>query len=344
MKLKALLLALLIATAPVVAQRNPGNPVDHLPANQEILTHFGERADFSPDNQEVAFMSGSFGNAFVINLKTREIRCLTCGVPGAAFLRVMHLANGDYILMGPEKFTDIHISRTRDNELWYLSRKPGSKPVRLGNKMSEGAAISKKSMKISFSELPAQFPDMPRDSSRLVVAELDLSGAIPKLINRKVVYESHDASCHLEAQDFYDDDTRMTFTCYNSKDLPADTEILASAMGIDLTTGKVVNFSNAPTTYNECEGIFADGKYTCIEGDRHVAQLGGKHGSHNIDIYKLKLDGTGKDFVRLTHFNDFEGWKASNPVISTDGKLMAFQIARTADEAGVGYGLVLYKF
>ena len=178
----------------------------------------------------------------------------------------------------------------------------------------------------------------------MVVAELDLSGGTPKLINRKVVYESHDASCHLEAQDFYDNDTKMTFTCYNSKDLPADSEILASAMGIDLRTGKVVNFSNAPGTYNECEGIFADGKYTCVEGDRHVAQLGGKHGSRNIDIYKLKLDGTGKDFVRLTHFNDYEGWKASNPIISTDGKLMAFQIAHTADEAGVGYGLVLYKF
>ena len=38
---------------------------------------------------------------------------------------------------------------------------------------------------------------------------------------------------------------------------------------------------------------------------------------------RLRLDGTGKDFVRLTRFNDYEGWKASNPVISTDGKLMA---------------------
>ena len=42
----------------------------------------------------------------------------------------MHLSNGDYILIGPEKFIDIRISRMRDNELWYLSRKPGSKPVK----------------------------------------------------------------------------------------------------------------------------------------------------------------------------------------------------------------------
>ena len=53
------------------------------------------------------------------------------------------------------------------------------------------------------------------------------------------------------------------------------------------------------------------------------------------------MDGTGKDFVRLTHFNDYEGWKASNPVVSSDGKWIAYQIARTADEAGVGYGIIL---
>ena len=333
---KSLILLVLI-TAPLYAQRKPGSPLDALPKNVELITHFGERADISPDNQRIAFMDKSFGDAFVIDLKTRIIRCLTCNIPGAAFLRVMHFSNGDYLLIGPEKFTDIHTSRHNDNELWYLSQKPGSKPIRLGNKMSEGAALSKKSLKISFSELPAQFPDMPKGSSRLEVAELDLSTGTPRLINKKTVYESRDNSCTLEAQDFYDNDSKMTFTCYEPKGL-------ASAMGIDLQTGKVTNFSQAPGTYNECEGIFPDGRYTCVEGDRQVEKLGGDHGSHNIDIWKLRLDGTGKDFVRLTHFNDYEGWKASNPVVSTDGKFMAFQVASTKDEAGVGYGIVLYRF
>ncbi|HXT32182.1 MAG TPA: hypothetical protein VN716_22935, partial [Vicinamibacterales bacterium] len=57
------------------------------------------------------------------------------------------------------------------------------------------------------------------------------------------------------------------------------------------------------------------GQYTCVEADRQVETLGGVRGSGNIDIWKLKLDGTGKDFVRLTHFNDYEGGKASNPVV-----------------------------
>jgi len=64
-----------------------------------------------------------------------------------------------------------------------------------------------------------------------------------------------------------------------------------------------------------------------------------------ISIFgRLKLDGTSEDFVRLTHFNDYEGGKASNPVVSTDGKYMAFQLANTNDPAGVGYGILLYKF
>jgi hypothetical protein len=339
--MKKLALALLFTT-PLLAQRKEGSPVDHLPPNIEILTHFGERADFSPDNKRVAFMDKSFGDAFVMDLATRQIRCVTCNVPGTAFLRIMHLSNGDYILIGPEKFTDIHTSRTRDNELWYLSSKPGSKPVRFGVHLSEGAAPSKISMKIAYSELPAQFPEIPKGNSRLVVADVDLSSGQPKLTNRKVVYESHTDACDLEAQDFYDHDSKMTFTCYVHKDLPAHVEVLANVMSIDLMTGKVTNMTQHDGTYNEVEGIFPDGQYTCVEGDRQVAELGGDHGMRNIDIWKLKLDGTGKNFVRLTHFNDYVGWKASNPVISTDGKYMAFQVASTKDEAGVGYGIMLY--
>src|SRR6476646_8459943 len=155
-----IVLVLLIVSIPAFGQRKTGNPLDHLPANIEMLTHFGERADISPYNQRIAFMDKSFGDAFVIDLKTHVIRCLTCGVPGAAFLRIMHLHSGDYILIGPARFSDIHSSRSADNELWFLSKQPGAKPERLNQKMSEGAAISKKSMKISYSVTPRQDPSL----------------------------------------------------------------------------------------------------------------------------------------------------------------------------------------
>ena len=332
-----LLIAWIILLLPFTDKRKPGNPLDNLPKNIKLLTHFGERADFSPDNKSVAFMSKSFGDAMEIDLKTHDIRCLTCNVPAAAFLRVMHLPASDYILIGPDHFENIEVSRSRDNELWFLSKERGAKPVKLGQKMSEGAAISKKNLKIAFALTYAQEPDLAQGASRIVMADIDLSGAAPKLMNKKTVYESKDQGCNLEAQDFYDNDTKLTFVCYEPNGQ-------ASVMGIDLKTNEVTNFSKAPGTYNETEGIFPDGLYTCVEADRQCEWLGGERGSGNIDIWKLKLEGTGKDFVRLTNFNDYIGGKASNPVVSTDGKYMAFQLAKTTDPAGVGYGILLYQF
>jgi hypothetical protein len=203
--------------------------------------------------------------------------------------------------------------------------------------MSEGMAISKTSLKVAYSQVHAQVPEVPAGASRLVVADVSVENGAPALVNKTVVYESPDAGCTIEAQDFYDHDSNMTFTCYEPKGL-------ASVMGIDLKTKQVTNLSKAPGTYNEVEGIFPDGRYTCVESDRQVETLGGAHGSGNIDIWKLRLDGSGKDFVRLTRFNDYEGGKASNPVVSTDGRFMAFQTARTTDPAGVGYGILLYWF
>jgi Tol biopolymer transport system component len=332
-----IVLLFVVLSIPAFGQRKTGNPLDHLPDKIELLTHFGERADISPDNQLIAFMDKSFGDAFVIDLNTRIIRCLTCTVSGAAFLRVMHLVSGDYLLIGPPGLSDIHTSRTRDNQLWFLSKKPGMKPQSLDQKMSEGAAVSKKRLKISYSVTHAQNPALQPEQSQLFVAEVDLSGSATRLTNKRLVHESRSKACTIEAQDFFDDDQKMTFTCYQPHGL-------ASVMTVDLSNGKVEDMSKAPGTYNECEGIYPDGRYTNVEADRQVNTLGGQHGSGNIDIWKLRLDGSGKDFTRLTYFNDYEGYKASNPVVSTDGRFMAFQVAHPADEAGVGYGILIYHF
>lgn len=318
-------------------QRMDGDPLDNLPDNVEVLTLFGERADFSPDNKRIAFMSKSFGDAMVIDLETRSIDCLTCSIPAAAFLRVMHLSTGDYILIGPEQFKNRRVSRGRDNELWFLSKEPGSEPVKLNQKLSEGVAVSKNQLKISFSQTSTQIQDLSEDKSRLIVADVDISGNQPRLINKKTVYESPDDNCTIEAQDFYENDTKMTFSCYEPNSL-------SSVMGIDLETGEVINFSKKPGSYNEAEGIFPDGEFTTVESDNQCDWLEGRRGPWNIDIWKLKLDGTGENWERLTNFNDYEGHKASNPVISTDGRVMAFQTTSTTAPAGVGFGLLLYRF
>jgi len=100
----------------------------------------------------------------------------------------------------------------------------------------------------------------------------------------------------------------------------------------------VTNYSNAPDQYDEPEGIFPDGQFTLVECDRQNPK-----GSSNVDLWKLKLDGSGQ-LERLTFFSDVPGYKASNGVISDDGRFLAFQLAKAKDPAGVGYGIFVYDF
>ncbi len=46
----------------------------------------------------------------------------------------------------------------------------------------------------------------------------------------------------------------------------------------------------------------------------------------------------------LTTFSLYPGYKSSNPVVSDDGRFMAFQMAKVGDSAGVGRSIFLYDF
>ena len=325
----------------------PGTPLDHLPAHIEQITAFGGRADISPDNQEIAFIGKSFGDVYVLSLKTRLIRCLTCQNPHSAFLRVMHLKTGDYLLVGPRRVDadDVPAGRSITSELWYLARKPGSKPVPLGVRIFEGLAVSKQSMRIAYAQGHNQDADIVPDSYYIYTAELDVSAGRPRIIKRRVVHSTRDYTCRLEPQDFYANDTKMTFACYH---VEIGKEETSQVMGIDFTTGQMQNFTQLPGTFNEPEGIFPDGLYTCVESDRHARINGVLQGEQwQIDLYKMKLDGTGKNIERLTYFNEYTGYHAGNPVVSTDGKFMAFQMGVAADIGaltGAGEGLFIYWF
>jgi len=312
-----------------LTKRKTGDPLLHLPANIEILTSFGERADISPNNKQIAFMAKGFGDAMVIDIKTKKIDCLTCAIPAAAFVRVMHLCTGDYLLTGPDHFENITTSK-KNNDIWFLSKLPGSKPVKTGVQVSEGFAISKQSLKIAYTVTG------PAKTSKLVMADLVMADSGIQLVHQKTIIENSDPGCTVEAQDFYDNDSKLIFFCY----VPNGA---FEVKGIDITGGQVTNFSNAPG-FNEPEGIFPGGKYTTVESDRQCETLGGQRGSSNIDIWKLKLDGTGKDFVRLTHFNDYEAGKVANPVVAANGKFMAMQVAKATDPPGLGHGILLYWF
>jgi Tol biopolymer transport system component len=328
----AMLVAVSTAIGVVAArQQKSGSPEDHLPSNITQLTAFGERASWSPDGQRIAFMSKSFGDAFVVDVKTRTIRLLT-HYPNPGYLRVHYLPNGDFFLIGARAFADIQTTRSRDQEMWVTKADGRDRPVALDHKISEGVAISRKTTKIAWSNTRGQYPDqLTEGESVIYTADIVYEGGQPKLANKKEVLRAKAPECTVEAQDFRKNDTELIYTCYRSP--------FADVFGVDLNSGAVTTYRKIAGEYNEVEGIFPDGEHALVESSREQV----KHNSNYIDIWKLKLEPNSTDFVRMTRWGDYPGYKASNPVVSPDGSTFAFQSARNTDAAGVGYGIFLSK-
>ena len=312
-------------------QQKTGSPEDHLPSNITQLTAFGERASWSPDGQRIAFMSKSFGDAFVVDIKTKMIRLLT-HYPNPGYLRVQYLPNGDLFLIGARAFADIQTTRSRDQEMWVMKADGRDRPVALDHKISEGVAISRKTARIAWSNTHGQYPDLLAEGESVIyTGDIVYEGGQPKIANKKEVLRAKAPECTLEAQDFRKNDTELIYTCYRSP--------FADVFGVNLDTKAVTTYRKLAGEYNEVEGIFPDGEHTLVESSREQM----KHNSNFIDIWKLKLEANSTDFVRMTRWGDYPGYKASNPVVSPDGRSFAFQSARNTDAAGVGYGLFLFK-
>ena len=308
-----------------------GSPEENLPPNVTQLTGFGERASWSPDGRRIAFMSRSFGDAFVVDVATKVIRLLT-HYPSAGYLRVQYLPNGDYLLIGARTFTDIGTTRGRDQEMWILEANGSGQPVPLEHKISEGVAISRRSSRIAWSNTHGQYPDLLAEGeSVLYTADIVKDGGAPRLVNKKEILRAKAPECTLEAQDFRNEDAELIYTCYRTP--------FADVFGVDLGSGKVTTYRKLSGEYNEVEGIFPDGEYALVESSRDQLQ----QNSSYIDIWKLKLEPDSMDFVRVTRWGEYEGFKASNPVVSPDARTIAFQSARSRDPAGVGYGIYLLK-
>jgi len=163
------------------------------------------------------------------------------------------------------------------------------------------------------------------------MADIVYDNGVPKLASKKKILDRRDLpfECGLETQNLRPpDEKELIFSAYGYQ----GTEVA----GLDIETGKVVNYSKAPNQYDEPEGILPDGKHTLVECDKHNTR-----GSQHIDVYKLALDGSGKT-ERLTFFGDYPGYKASNPAVSDDGRYMAFQFAKRGDPAGVGRGILIF--
>ncbi len=321
-KLSGLAVLMFGVSVAVAASKESKSPLDELPDYVRQVTHFGQRADFSHDGKRILFIEKTFGDVYEVELETKIIRPMTHRYFHEGYTRALYLSNGDILLSGARQFdsSDPWPSRSEKNaELWVLKKDLSGPPTPLGEKCSEGPAVSRRHMRIAWTQGGAFY-----------LANVIYKNGKPELANKKKILDKRDLGFEtgLETQNFRPpDEKELIFSAYGYQ----GTEV----MGLDIETGKVVNYSQAPNQYDEPEGIFPDGKHTLVECDKH-----NRKGTQYIDIYKLALDGSGQT-TRLTFFSDYPGFKASNPVISDDGRYMAFQVANTGDVAGVGRGILI---
>jgi len=324
-RIKALVLVGVLLTECLAgaASKAGVSPLDELPGYIQQVTHFGQRADFSHDGKRILFLEKTFGDVYEVELDTKIIRPMTHRYYHEGYTRALYLANDDILLSGARKFdaNDPWASRSENNaELWVLKKDLSGPPVPLGEKCSEGPAVSRRRMRIAWTQGGAFY-----------MADIVYENGKPGLANRKKILDRRDLPFEtgLETQNFRPpDEKELIFSAYGYQ----GTEV----MGLDIETGKVVNYSQAPNQYDEPEGIFPDGKYTLVECDKH-----NRKGTQYIDIYKLALDGSART-ERVTLFSNYAGYKASNPVVSDDGRYMAFQFAKRGDMAGVGRGILIF--
>ncbi len=345
-----------------------GSPLDELPAHICQITTFGERPDWSHDGKRILFMEKTFGDVYEVELEAKVIRPLTHHFFHEGFLRAFYLSNGDILLQGARRFDSENPwpSRHQDQqELWVLKRDLSGPPTPLGRTLFEGAAVSRTRLRIAWSQ-DVTNADLdnelyPHLGGTFYMADIQYTEGIPQLTNITRIDKQMPFEGEYETQNFRPpDESELIFAVYHFRgedrsavrtvpddrlealgpgietDSQGRSDERTETMGVDIATGKVTNYSKAPGQIDEPEGVFPDGKHTLIECDAHYPKGPSFH-----DIYKLALDGSGRS-ERLTTFSDYPGYKATNPVVSDDGRYVAFQYAKYGDPGGTGRGILIF--
>jgi hypothetical protein len=305
-----------------------------LPPHFSVLTTWGLRPEWDEKGENIYFLNKMVGDVFKINIKTREITCVTCGFYHAGIFRVLCLKNGDLLLgIGGKDFDPAEPEKHRYNLEMYILKKDDLKnPISLGEFMDEGPAISRNNMKIAWTLYGQR---------EIVMADIEYTNGIPKLVNKKTIVNYNDSAAYirLESQDFRPPlDEELIYTHYWGDEKDAFHH--SQTYGYNIKTGKTTDYTFLPDSYNEAEGIFPDGKHILIESDRHQPME--LRNQYRLDVYRLKLDGSG-EAERLADFSTrYPGkFKSDNPVVDRTGRFIALQFGFMKG-AGDGQGIFLF--
>jgi hypothetical protein len=310
------------------------------------LSAFGERPAYSPDGKRIAFIGKSYGDAFEIELATGRVRNLTVNFPHQGFLRVQYLPNGDYLLVGPRRFNG---PNTRANvEMWVLDRALSKGIQPLDEKLFEGVAISAKRNFISWMAFDPPLVLKPTEHWMMVapkkpmkhyVGEIIDVGGTKRIANKREIMPTLPEGCQsmVEPQDFRDNDRELIVYCGGTTPQGG---YLSKIFGYRLDTGAIVTYRNRPDEYNESEGISPDGTWDAVE----CGTPGDRPGPPALDICKLELKPGGKRTLLVDSTSSGSSVHVSNPVVSPDGKWLAFQASDySSGEIGECVGIYIAR-
>lgn len=323
-----------------VAAQPAEQPVDVEQA--ALLSALGERPSFSPDGRRIAFIGKAYGDAYELDLATRKVRNLSRDVPHQGILRVQYLANGDYLITAPRHY-DGPDSRARV-EMWVLGKSLDAPLQPLGEKPLEGIAISRRSNLIAWTAFAPGTALGPKESwsamffkpTKHYAAEIVYHDGVARIANKREIMATPPKGCNfIEPQDFRDSDRELVFSCLGA----ADGKPLVSVMGYNLQTGRFVTYRRVVGEYNEVEGIAPDGSWATVEcAKQETAAL------PPLDICGLELKADGGMRRIIVGTKPGSSSHVSNPVVSPDGKHIAFQKGdATVGEIGEGMGIYLVK-
>lgn len=311
-----------------------GSPLDDLPAWISPLVAPGLRPDWSADGKRLVYLDALLGGVYELDLETGEGRSLTAHFPHRGFTRARYLASGDLLLCGPAPAEpDAENASRWKAELWFLPLDGKSPAQPLEEPCFEGPAVSRRTMQIAWTR--SDYPDeIVFGRSEIWTGRVVVEDGRARLVDRRKRVERRDFLylAFLETQDFRPpDDEELLFTAYAYKG--------GEVMGVDLESGELTDYSR-DWAYDEAEGVFPDGRSIAVErevGTYTAVPVG------DIDIWRLSLDGSGVS-RRLTYFTEYAGYGANNPVISPDGRKMAFGLRVKGGEHGNARGILLYDF
>ncbi|CAN7269706.1 hypothetical protein LJR225_001330 [Phenylobacterium sp. LjRoot225] len=310
-------------------------------ADQAVrLSSFGGRAAYSPDGARIAFGGKSYGDAYEVEIATGKVRNLTRNLPHQGVMRIQYLPNGDYLVTAPRRYAG---ANTRAHlEMWVLDKdlQRGLQP--LGEQVFEGVAVSRDKNLIAWTVIEPELK--PQENWQLAfvrptkryIAEISYENGAPKIANKRELMPVLPKECSfIEPQDFRDRDKELVYSCMSA----ANGGLLISVMGHRIDTGEFITYLRKPGEYNEVEGVSPDGKWATVECGKQTGP-----GLPPLDICRLELKPNGAVSRLIVGTAPGTTGDVSNPVVSPDGKWIAFQKSDSASgEIGEGYGLYRMK-